>query len=201
MPDGFVDPYIDLRTGVLRNLVGAGTWDELRNAEGELVAMRTSEFLRELPLEPTGTLDDLRLIHRWLFRDVYDWAGEVGTVEIRKAGEGAQFLPPSASMPRGIAWPRSELEKDDLLAGVAPRRFPGRMAYHYDNYSFVHPFREGGMPVTRFEQTILDFALLGEDPSLVRGALADARRAGFDEDRLRYHLFMRARLEHPLLRT
>ena len=43
MPDGFVDPYIDLRTGVLRNLVGAGTWDELRNAKGELVAMRTSE--------------------------------------------------------------------------------------------------------------------------------------------------------------
>lgn len=148
-----------------------------------------------------GTLDGLRCIHRWLFRDACDWAGEVGTVEIRKAGEGAQFLLPSANIPMGIAWARSELEKDDLLAGVAPRRFPGRMAYHYDNYSFVHPFREGGMPVTRFEQTILDFALLGEDPSLVRGALADARRAGFDEDRLRYHLFMRARLEHPLLRT
>lgn len=85
--------------------------------------------------------------------------------------------------------------------GLASRRFPSRIAYYYDNYSFVHPFREGGMPVTRFEQTILDFALLGEDPSLVRGALVDARRAGFDEDRLRYHLFMRARLEHPLLRT
>ena len=40
MPDGLVDPHTDLRTGVLRNLVGAGTWDELRNAEGELVAMR-----------------------------------------------------------------------------------------------------------------------------------------------------------------
>ena len=144
---------------------------------------------------------DLWRTHRGLFRDACDWAGEVGTVEIRKAGEGAQFLPPSADIPMGIAWARSELGKDDSLAGVAPRRFPGRMAYHYDNYNFVHPFREGGMPVTRFEQTILDFALLGEDPSLVRGALADARRAGFDEDRLRYHLFMRARLEHPLLRT
>ena len=126
MSDGFVDPYIDLRTGVLRNLVGAGTWDELRNAEGELVAMRMSEFLRELPLEPTGTLDDLRCIHRWLFRDVYDWAGEVRTIEIRKAGEGAQFFLPSANIPMGIAWARSELEKDNHFVGLASRRFPFR---------------------------------------------------------------------------
>lgn len=49
MPDGLVDPHADLRTGVLRNLVGAGTWDGLRNAKGELVAMRTSEFLGGSP--------------------------------------------------------------------------------------------------------------------------------------------------------
>ena len=66
---------------------------------------------------------DLWRTHRGLFRDACDWAGEVRTVEIRKAGEGVQFFLPSASMPRGIAWARSELEKDDLLAGVAPRRF------------------------------------------------------------------------------
>ena len=60
MPDGLVDPHADLRTGVLRNLVGAGTWNELRNAEGEFVAMRMSKFLGELPLKPTGTLDNLR---------------------------------------------------------------------------------------------------------------------------------------------
>lgn len=33
---------------------------------------------------------------------------------------------------------------------------------------------------------ILDLVLLGEDPSLVRDALADARKAGLDEERLRY---------------
>ena len=49
MPDGLVDPHADLRTGVLRNLVGAGTRDGLRNAKGELVAMRTSEFLGDSP--------------------------------------------------------------------------------------------------------------------------------------------------------
>ena len=49
MPDGLVDPHTDLRTGVLRNLVGAGTGDGWRNAEGELVAMRTSECLVGFP--------------------------------------------------------------------------------------------------------------------------------------------------------
>ena len=146
MPDGFVDPYIDLRTGVLRNLVGAGTWDELRNAEGELVAMRTSEFLRELPLEPTGTLDDLRLIHRWLFRDACDWAGEVRTIEIRKAGEGAQFFPPSANIPRGIAWARSELEKDDFLVGLASRRFPAAWPTTMTTTTSCTPFARVGCP-------------------------------------------------------
>lgn len=32
MSEGFVDPYIDPLTGVLRNLVGATTYDELNNA-------------------------------------------------------------------------------------------------------------------------------------------------------------------------
>ena len=43
-----------------------------------------------------------------------------------------------------------------------------------------------GLPVTRIERMILDLVLLGEDPSLVRDALADARKAGLDEGRLCY---------------
>ena len=81
---------------------------------------------------------DLWRTHRGLFRDACDWAGEVGTVEIRKAGEGAQFFLPSANIPRDIAWARSELEKDDLLAGVAPRRFPNVI-----NLSWWHSHRQG----------------------------------------------------------
>ena len=43
-----------------------------------------------------------------------------------------------------------------------------------------------GLPVTRIERMILDLVLLGVDPSLVSDALADARKAGLDEGRLRY---------------
>ena len=32
MPNEFIDPYIDPKFGVLRNLVGATTYDELANA-------------------------------------------------------------------------------------------------------------------------------------------------------------------------
>lgn len=51
MPSEFVDPYVDLRHNVLRNKVGATTYDELRNAEGEFVALRTCEFLEALPIK------------------------------------------------------------------------------------------------------------------------------------------------------
>ncbi len=143
MPDGLVDPTPTCGRACCETswARGRGTGCATQRASSSRCARASS--WGELPLEPTGTLDGLRRIHRWLFRDACDWAGEVGTVEIRKAGEGAQFLLPSVNIPMGIAWARSELGKDDSLAGVAPRRFPGRMAYHYDNYCFVHPFREG----------------------------------------------------------
>ena len=42
-----------------------------------------------------------------------------------------------------------------------------------------------GFPVTRLERTVLDLALAGEDPSLVRDALTDARKKRLDEAQLR----------------
>lgn len=75
MAHDFVDPYLDADASILRNLVGATNYDELLNAEGELVALRTNEFLEKLPLRPSGSMDDFLFIHRFLFQDIYDWAG------------------------------------------------------------------------------------------------------------------------------
>lgn len=36
MPDRFVDPYVDPETGVLRNLVGARSYDALPGRRGSL---------------------------------------------------------------------------------------------------------------------------------------------------------------------
>jgi cell filamentation protein len=85
MPDSeeFLDPYLDPETGILRNLIGARTKKSLEDAEGSLSFARLVQ-LRDRPAKPTGDLAQLRAIHRHLFQDLYDWAGQIRTVDIRK---------------------------------------------------------------------------------------------------------------------
>jgi cell filamentation protein len=96
MLDGeeFLDPYLDPETGILRNLIGARTKESLDDAEGSLSFTRLVQLMDRPPM-PTGDLTELRAIHHHLFQDLYDWAGQLRTVDIRKNVEGAQFfLPP-----------------------------------------------------------------------------------------------------------
>ena len=155
MHERFVDPYVDPQTGILRNLVGAVTLDELKNAEGEFVALRTIQLISELPFKVRGSLEDFRAIHRYLFQDIYDWAGNPRTVEIRKNEADSQFFLPSENIETGFVWAQNELDSDEALKGVAADVFPLRLAYHFDNYNFIHPFREGNGRVQRLFWTLL----------------------------------------------
>ena len=85
------DPYLIPGTNVLRNLVGATDEDALAAAENDLCSARAAILRENLP-SAEGTLEQLRRIHRFLFRDVYDWAGEVRTIDMGK-GEGLPFQP------------------------------------------------------------------------------------------------------------
>lgn len=76
--DSLVDPYLDPVTGILRNLAGARTHEELRNAEDELVSARTVQLLTALSFRASGAFSDLRAIRRWLFQDLYGWPARYG---------------------------------------------------------------------------------------------------------------------------
>ena len=87
----FVDPYFDEDIGDLKNLLGAKSSDELRSLEPQIV------FANELELEAiniprTNDLSELLLIHKQLFKNVYDWAGKIRTVDIKKNTENADFF-------------------------------------------------------------------------------------------------------------
>lgn len=74
------DPYLIPGTNVLRNLVEATDEDALAAAENDLCSARAAILRENLLAE--GTLEQLRRIHRFLFQDVYDWAGEIRTIDM-----------------------------------------------------------------------------------------------------------------------
>lgn len=95
------------------------------------------------PPKATGDLDELRAIHRTLFQDVYDWAGKLRTVDMRKNAEGAQFFLPVSMIDRAAMFAEGELRGDNELRGMGRDQFIDRLAYHYDAFNYIHPFREG----------------------------------------------------------
>ncbi len=88
---GFVDPYIDEETGELKNLLGARASEELKKLEPQIVFANELE-LESLGIPRTNDLAELLSIHKQLFHNVYDWAGRVRTVDIKKHDEGAEFF-------------------------------------------------------------------------------------------------------------
>ncbi|PLS30277.1 toxin Fic [Bifidobacterium margollesii] len=152
---GFVDPYIDPTTGLLRNKVGATTLDELKKAEGELVSIAAVKLIENPPRNRMADLNELREIHRRLFGAVYSWAGEIRTVEIRKLAEGSEYFLPSPMIPTGIEYSMNELRKDGYLKNLDKDEFLDRLVRNYDNYNYVHPFREGNGRTQRMLWTLV----------------------------------------------
>ena len=155
MPTEFIDPYIDPKFNVLRNLVGATSYDELANAEGEYVSSRTAELLSKKLPQLAGSLDDFKFLHHAIFKDIFDWAGEIRTVEIKKNTEGSEYFLPACRIEQGFQWSQEELKADSFLKNLNKQDFTERLAYHYDNYNYIHPFREGNGRTQRLFWTIL----------------------------------------------
>lgn len=80
-----------IRSGTLRNLYGERDALVLARLEYVDVAERMREVLAgEVDISRTFDSAHLRAIHRYLFQDVYEWAGEYRTVDISK-GPGRDF--------------------------------------------------------------------------------------------------------------
>lgn len=64
--------------------------EKLNEVEGVLTSARYAEWLSAPKADDFG-FEHYKAIHRTLFSDLYDWAGEVRTVNISK--KGTQFTP------------------------------------------------------------------------------------------------------------
>ena len=134
----FIDPYIDQETGILRNLVGAKTWQDLQKAEADIIGI-SQIALANIPR--TNDLAELQAIHKALFSKIYDWAGQLRIVDIKKGSE--EFFLSFAEFDTGTTFVFGELQKENYLKGLEQEKFVEKLAYFYEQLNYIHPFREG----------------------------------------------------------
>ena len=149
-----------------------------------MTAQRISEGFPRVDITPNG----YRALHRHLFQDVYDWAGDDRTVDI--AGHGTFF--------RSVEQVGDELDKrfaklndEHNLCGLGPERFAERAAEHICELNSIHPFREGNGRTTRaFLQVLAEHA--GHQIDLTRIAPQAWNEASREADYAQDYRLMRA---------
>lgn len=130
------DPYLFPAIDVLRNKLGITDAGELDMVERRLVTQRIRQGA------PNGMFDlkHLQAIHRHLFQDVYEWAGQVRTVEISKGESQFQFR---QYIETGMADVFRRLRNAHFLRRRDIAAFAKGAGQVMGDINYVHPFREG----------------------------------------------------------
>lgn len=115
---------------------------DLRDTGALAVAERAAVVARMIEKIPGGGFDlpHLQAIHRHLFQDVYEWAGDVRQVEIAK---GQQQFQPRQFIETGMGDIHWRLLSSDFLRGIKPGDFARKAGKIIGDLNYVHPFREG----------------------------------------------------------
>lgn len=137
-----IDPYFDESIGDLRNLLSASSPGELRDKEAQVVFANETE-LENITIPYSHDADELLAVHKQLFKGVYDWAGEIRTVDIKKNADGAEFFLIVSKLPTGLSFIFNELKERNYLNNLSRDNFIEQLAYFYDQLNYIHPFREG----------------------------------------------------------
>ena len=133
------DHYLDEETGLLKNKPGLRDSEALEKYEAEFAHYRSCQ-LSQSPLHGDFDLNHLCAIHRHLFSDIYEWAGEIRDIDIAK---GNNFFAHHAYI-QSAAKPVFEgLSKENHLAGLDEKAFSERAAHYLGEINALHPFREG----------------------------------------------------------
>lgn len=110
----------------------------LAKAEASIVLAKAS-FLDQHPVSGGYDFEHYKQIHRYLFCDLYDWAGEIRKVDVSK--KGTSFVP--AAEIAVCATACFERLSGFSAIGLSKRELAVEVADFYSTVNMLHPFREG----------------------------------------------------------
>ena len=117
-----------------------GIRDEKRLSEVEAqITFAKAVMLEETPIDDDFGFEHFKKIHEFLLCDLYEWAGQVRTVDISK--KRTKFL--DAASVESIGTKCFAKVKNKYFENLSFDEFVKRIAEFYNDVNYIHPFREG----------------------------------------------------------
>lgn len=130
--------YCYKNTDVLINKLNITNEEDLYRAERELVSLRTYE-LNENPLKGNFDFEYLKSIHKYLFQDVYRWAGDIRSCNIAKQDLFC-LTEHIESFGNNIF---TKLKKEKYFMDYDNETTLNKLIELFADINAMHPFREG----------------------------------------------------------
>ena len=147
------DPYCYPGSSVLRNCFDIHDARLLADVESLYSQQRLAELYSTHPVAGRFGLTHLSRIHRFIFQDVYPWAGKIRTVRIHK-GQTTFAYPENIRSEADRIF--AKLRQERLLQELPPPVLLDRLSWYIGELNVLHPFREGnGRALRAFVRELL----------------------------------------------
>ena len=175
------DFYRYPNSNVLMNVFNIRDYDKLQEIEQEISYAKMLKFDAN-PFKGTLDLKYLQKIHKFIFEDIYTWAGRIRGGKFMSKGDSvfcsADMIPSYSDEIFG------RLRQEKWLRNLEREDFIKRLAYFMGEVNALHPFREGNGRTQRiFFAELARRAKYDIDFSKVKpGDLLKADIAAYDKD-------------------
>lgn len=140
MDTGFAnDPHSERGRSCPKNVFGYTDYQQVQLVEAVFTQKRAIQ-LEDRGITGTFDIAHLRDIHRFLFQDIFPWAGEFRVVNISK---GNSMFGPALHITGALTDALDKLQRENYLLGLTSKDFSARAAFYLGEINAIHPFREG----------------------------------------------------------
>ena len=126
-------------SNVLKNKLNIKDNKLLKTAEEEITLIKQMELLKN-PIKGNFSKAHLMNIHKFIFEDIYSFAGKIRREQISKAD--TMFYPPNL-IDRELDKVFAKIKEKNMLRETDEEKVFDNLAYVMAELNIIHPFREG----------------------------------------------------------
>ncbi len=136
MNSDIYDGHFDDEHRVLRNTLHLTDPQALEIAIADLSRARLVE-LQASPVKGKFDIPHIRAIHRYIFQDIFPWAGDFRTVTTARTGSFS--FPPPIYIESSLQTISNNIRTENHLKHLDPNTFALRAAHYLNEINAVHP--------------------------------------------------------------